>query len=200
MSVSCKNCGALTDNPRFCNRSCSAQFNNRKYPKRVSTTSPTRLCEKCGEVIYLKKIPNGRNQYGVRRFCNKCLPVIQSENVKKRNLIKNGHDGYSLDTTKGELKSIAKTGERIRATITRFARAIYFETFPDPKCEICGYNSHVEVCHIIASSKFNDDAKLSEINRIENLIGLCPNHHWEFDSGMMPMEQINARIVQRKDS
>ena len=34
-------------------------------------------------------------------------------------------------------------------------------------------------------SDFSDDAKISEINDIRNLIALCPNHHWEFDNGKL---------------
>lgn len=48
-------------------------------------------------------------------------------------------------------------------------------------CERCGYSKHVEVCHIKPISSFSDDTLLSEINRVENLIVLCPNCHWEFD-------------------
>ena len=31
-------------------------------------------------------------------------------------------------------------------------------------------------------SSFNSDALISEINSIDNLIALCPTHHWEFDN------------------
>lgn len=30
----CQNCGTETANPKFCSRSCAAQFNNRQFPKR----------------------------------------------------------------------------------------------------------------------------------------------------------------------
>lgn len=47
----------------------------------------------------------------------------------------------------------------------------------NPKCKICGYNKHIEVAHIKAVSEFSDSTLISEINDINNLIGLCPNHH-----------------------
>ena len=48
-------------------------------------------------------------------------------------------------------------------------------------CERCGYDKHVECCHIKPVSSFGPDALISAINNPENLVGLCPNCHWEFD-------------------
>ena len=45
------------------------------------------------------------------------------------------------------------------------------------KCFVCGYNNHVEIAHIKAVSDFDKEAELSEINNINNLVALCPNHH-----------------------
>ena len=47
----------------------------------------------------------------------------------------------------------------------------------EQKCIICGYNKHIEVAHIKAVSEFDDSALISEINALNNLIPLCPNHH-----------------------
>lgn len=49
-------------------------------------------------------------------------------------------------------------------------------------CQKCGYDKHVEVCHIRPIHTFPDSAKLSEVNADDNLIVLCPNCHWEFDN------------------
>ena len=48
-------------------------------------------------------------------------------------------------------------------------------------CMCCGYNKHVEVCHIKAVSSYPNDTLLSEVNDPSNLVLLCPNCHWEFD-------------------
>lgn len=50
------------------------------------------------------------------------------------------------------------------------------------KCQKCGYDKHIECCHIKAVSSFPPETKISEINSLDNLIGLCPNCHWEFDN------------------
>ena len=48
-------------------------------------------------------------------------------------------------------------------------------------CESCGYDKHVEVCHIKAIHEFLPETMISEINSRDNLKLLCPNCHWEFD-------------------
>lgn len=44
---------------------------------------------------------------------------------------------------------------------------------------------HVEIAHIRAVADFSDEDLLSEINHPDNLVGLCPNHHWEYDNGLL---------------
>jgi len=50
------------------------------------------------------------------------------------------------------------------------------------KCEKCGYDKHVEACHIKPISSFTEDTLIDTINHPDNLIALCPNCHWEFDN------------------
>lgn len=54
-------------------------------------------------------------------------------------------------------------------------------------CAICGYSTHIEIAHIKAVSDFEDSATIAEINSIDNLIALCPNHHWEYDNGILKL-------------
>lgn len=57
-----------------------------------------------------------------------------------------------------------------------------------------GYDKHIEIAHIKAVSDFSDDSLISEINDKNNLVALCPNHHWEFDNGFLKKEDIFAKI------
>lgn len=68
---------------------------------------------------------------------------------------------------------------RIRNSARRVAKAI------EDKCANCGYDKHVEVCHIKAISSFDDDCLVREVNDINNLIKFCRNCHWEFDNGIL---------------
>ena len=54
-------------------------------------------------------------------------------------------------------------------------------------CQHCGYNLHVEVCHRKPIADFPEDTLLSVVNHPDNLIVLCPNHHWEFDNGLLQL-------------
>ena len=92
-----------------------------------------------------------------------------------------------LDKTKGELFSSRKNWQSARSAIRKLAEAAFKEANPLPKCAICGYHHHVEVAHIKAVSQFEDSATIREINSIDNLIGLCPNHHWEYDNGILEL-------------
>lgn len=48
-------------------------------------------------------------------------------------------------------------------------------------CQFCGYDKHVEVCHIKPIGAFSLDTLVSEVNAPDNILILCPNCHWEFD-------------------
>jgi hypothetical protein len=52
-------------------------------------------------------------------------------------------------------------------------------------CEHCGYEKHVELCHIKPIASFPENTFIKEINSEKNLISLCPNCHWELDNGLI---------------
>ena len=60
-------------------------------------------------------------------------------------------------------------------------------------CQKCSYDKHVELCHIKPINSFDDSATVGEINDPKNLLVLCPNHHWEFDNGILKLEEIGRR-------
>ena len=39
------------------------------------------------------------------------------------------------------------------------------------------------------TNKAEADQLISEINNIDNLIALCPNHHWEFDHSQLNISE-----------
>ncbi len=54
-------------------------------------------------------------------------------------------------------------------------------------CELCGYDKHVEICHIKPLSSFDLTVLVSEVNKRSNIAILCPNCHWELDEGMLSL-------------
>jgi predicted restriction endonuclease len=77
---------------------------------------------------------------------------------------------------------------KFRAVIRTHAHYIFHKNNPEKKCKVCGYDKYIEVCHIKSVSSFGDDALITDINAVDNLVGLCPNHHWEFDNGHLELE------------
>ena len=69
--------------------------------------------------------------------------------------------------------------------IRNFARKKVVSSDIEFRCQSCGYDKHVHVCHFIAISEFPATTTISEINDINNLLILCPNCHWELDNGHM---------------
>ena len=96
-----------------------------------------------------------------------------------------------LKVTKGELFSNRKNWQSARTAIRKLADMIFKKSNKPQQCVICGYDKHIEIAHIKAVSEFSDDAFISEINDINNLVALCPNHHWEFDNGLFSEEDKN---------
>ncbi len=52
-------------------------------------------------------------------------------------------------------------------------------------CVCCGYDKHIDVCHKRPLASFPEDTPIAVVNSLENLAGLCPTCHWEFDHGLL---------------
>ena len=90
--------------------------------------------------------------------------------------------------TKKELFLHRKSSyQNARSAIVKHARRVYQNSDKPKQCIICGYDKHYEVAHIKAVADFSDDTLVSEINSKNNLIALCPNHHWEYDNGLLDL-------------
>jgi hypothetical protein len=72
------------------------------------------------------------------------------------------------------------------ARLRQDARRQYLQAFPST-CVRCGYDKHIEVCHKRSLTSYPLDTPISVVNSLENLVGLCPNCHWEFDHGLLQL-------------
>jgi len=72
------------------------------------------------------------------------------------------------------------------ARLRQDARRQYLAAFPY-RCSQCGYDKHIEVCHKRALTSFSLDTPISVVNSLDNLVGLCPNCHWELDHGLLQL-------------
>lgn len=151
----------------FCSQSCAAKFNNKTHPKRQLENNTCRKCNK----------PLNRTSYKDKRtVCSDCNPAVDWSTV-----------------TFGELKGRYKyqKSSRVRA----LARNAYLNSGLPQYCINCGYDKHFEVCHIKGIATYSDEALVTEINCMSNLLALCKNCHWEFDQGMLSLDQIGSHII-----
>jgi hypothetical protein len=151
----------------FCDRVCSALYTNRHHPRRRGPLRKARLCRGC-------QTPH----FTGTAFCSSnCRDNFKDQ---RPNL---------GDRTKADLFSNCATWQAARSTIQRHARRSFFGIYPNASCVVCGYAVHVEVAHRVPVADFPDATPISKINDISNLVGLCPNHHWEHDNGLLSLNK-----------
>jgi hypothetical protein len=148
-----------TRKKKFCNKSCAASYNNRG--RRHGPKPKPKTCPVCDGPHYNKRI-----YCSVSCLRSKTRAVLQT-------------------TTKGELFQQRKSWQAARSCIQNNARKVYEESRKPKVCFVCGYANHYEVAHIQSVSSFPDSVTVGKINSLSNLLALCPNHHWEFDHGLI---------------
>ncbi len=72
------------------------------------------------------------------------------------------------------------------ANVRRDARQTYLAARPY-RCVNCGYSKRIDVCHRRPLASFPQETPLEVVNALDNLVGLCPNCHWEFDHGLLQL-------------
>lgn len=104
-----------------------------------------------------------------RKYCRNCWSIVRSER------------SISFKTKQQAMTSDTQRYRKIRAHARKSATDFGLLN----ECAICRYTHHVETCHLVPIQAWPDEALVSEINQKDNLIGLCPNHHWELDHGLL---------------
>jgi hypothetical protein len=156
------------------------------------------ICKYCNSILHIgnKKV----NQIKLKKFCNSsCFASYNNANRKRKKkerilVLKTKlpkHFRLSKRTKKDIFASF-DTWQGARNHIAKHARFIYSEFIGIKSCYNCGYDKHAEVCHIKPISEFPEEALIGTINSKENLIGLCPNCHWEFDNGLLKINSPHS--------
>jgi len=146
------------------------------------------ICKECGCIIEVKE---NQKCSEVRKkvFCGKSCSNTHNNRLRpkkepiKKEIIKKERFQYLTGVKKKEFFELKGIYYKFRAVIRKHAHYIFTTNGGEQKCKVCGYEKHVEVCHIKSVSSFDDNDLITDINSFDNLIGLCPNHHWEFDNG-----------------
>lgn len=144
------------------------------------------ICKFCGSVIPVPDKARIR-EIRTKQFCNRSCAQRFNNHLRERKTHIRPRDWPSLKMTKGELLARHKSRFSVRAKIRVIAKILFVESGRLHECANCGYDKTVNVCHIKAVSDFDDEATIGEINALSNLIGLCPNCHWEYDHGILKL-------------
>jgi hypothetical protein len=146
------------------------------------------FCKKCNGIINVKekeKVSNVKKRKFCSSSCSASFNNIGITRVKRKEENIKDKKFNIGDLTKGDLFKRYSSYQSARSTICKHARRIYFRSSKDEKCFICGYDKKIDIAHIKSVSSFSMDSKISEINDINNLLALCPNHHGEYDEGLI---------------
>lgn len=158
------------------------------------------VCNNCGKITEKTITEIKRNKTG-RMYCSRsCSAKVNNRQYPKRKmegLCKCGRPTNKFRTYCNQCfqnslindKTYGEFSEGLNyqknSKIRQHARKNYLRSDSPKCCVICGYSKHIDVCHIKDISSFPDDALVKEINHLSNLIGLCKNHHWEFDKNIL---------------
>lgn len=175
----CLHCGGQTKNPKFCSRSCSAIYSNLNDRERYATrkkNNPAKkyYCRECGV-----EVSTGRKK------CDECHLKNPEIGGKPHRLVL--WDNITL------AEVADRASYQVHAHIRQRARYRYRKSSRPKYCVNCGYDKHIEICHIHAIADFPLETNVSEINDLKNLVALCPNCHWELDKGSLSIEEIRSK-------
>lgn len=176
--VVCETCGRKIFKSRadvkrsrhhFCSLSCSAKFTNHVVPKRAAKQHVCRT-SLCLNLISVR-----------RKFCKDCRPAVVTRATLDQWLKKWG--------TLGDLQHRAKY--QAHAHVRTIARTVYRVVGGARHCKVCLYAKHIDVCHLRDICDFPSSAPIALVNHPDNLVGLCKNHHWEFDHHLLSASDKN---------
>jgi hypothetical protein len=158
--MNCLNCNKTLEGKwakKFCNKSCAATYNGKAHPKRSKERANWPKCRTCDNTVVAK--------YYV--YCRECI-------TKRKHF-------HGIPADEQTIEHASRRGGANRYDIIRtHARRIYRKEL-EGSCEKCGYDKHVELCHIKPISAFDKQTVTVEVNHRSNIMFLCPNCHWEFD-------------------
>ena len=149
---------------RFCSKSCARRRGN----------ASTAICRNCGKE-FERPMSEKLGRHVRRRLCDPCWDMNK------------GIKGHAREYTVEELLRYYKGNHRLLQARIRMNAILVRKRDKVTECEVpdCNYSKHVQVCHIRAVASFSGSTMLGEINARENIVYLCPNHHWEFDHGQL---------------
>lgn len=167
IEIPCKNCNILfykqeSEIKKVINNFCSRKCAATYNNKLYPKRPHTNMCRLCGD----------RTKKGSAKYCEKCYPdfCLKSNSEKTIEEIENSKQNTRYSPIRRHARNQMKNVPKV--------------------CKNCGYDKHVDCCHIIPVCSFPKNTKLSIVNNKNNLIFLCKNCHWEFDHGLLKIAPV----------
>jgi len=122
------------NNNSFCSISCATTYNNKT--RSIIKFPKNRICKKCGKIFYKSK----------KQYCENCKIDQKFEEQTVYNVVNKW------------IKSKNPSSANKFSSIRNHARKAYINT--NSKCVRCGYNKHVNICHIKPIKDFDPNTKI----------------------------------------
>jgi predicted restriction endonuclease len=164
-------------------KNCNKEFNKSNYEiiKSKNHFCSRQCAAKTNNFLFPKR----------KKIVSNCK--VCGKEIEKTKTLCNEHNPQYVDWSKVTLKEIHNKRKYQRnSRIRDRARREYLNSSRPHKCEFCGYSKTFQVCHIKAIKDFPETATVEEVNSLTNLIALCPNHHWEFDHGLLKLNPVTG--------
>ena len=143
------------------------------------TSNPKFCCRSCSATYTNKISPKVKKK---QRYCKHCGQPINGRSTTCFDCNPNKVDWSTITLENMSEKRKYQKHSRIR----ELARQM-FKKNTGLSCSVCGYDKHIEVCHIKPISSYPLNTPISVINNKKNIVLLCPNHHWELDNLQLPI-------------
>lgn len=127
-----------------------------------------------------------------QKFCKYCGTPVERSRARVCDDCNPNNVDWS-NRTIGEIQRAAKY--QVSAALRTLARQVYKQSNRSRVCHNCGYDKHVEICHIRAIGWFPDDTPVAVVSSMDNLVALCPNCHWEFDNSLLTIDRPHSPLT-----
>jgi hypothetical protein len=144
------------------------------------TTNPKYCCKSCAAIVNNAIFPKKTRK---PHYCKYCGAEIFGRTTVCGDCNPSKVDWSKITYDQISSRPAYQKNSRIRT----LARKLYQNSNKPQKCMMCGYDKHFHVCHIKPISSFPGHTAISTINDLDNLVALCPNHHWEFDHNILTL-------------
>jgi hypothetical protein len=181
----------------FCSNSCAAKYNNKnrvitdeQKAKTSRTLQAKYLKNKFGESCEDAYINSLIKEYSPSdTICPICGGKKTASSDKCQKCKNEELTNSLLDRTLGDFVSDSDTYKTHKCTtIRKLARRIMENSDIEKKCYFCKdheFDDILEVHHLKNIMSFSLDTKIRDINSLDNMIWVCPNHHKMLERGLI---------------